>query len=138
MTERSRAFLAELERRARLPEGVLPGTLLPEFAAEDPRLDGIDDAELEVIAEIFLGALGRADYQPFGPFSAAPVQQAIILAGEEIAARSGVTISPRTAGVIRDICPYCPDDGFLDGGGLGGAGSGGMTPLTGGAGAGSG
>ena len=145
MTERSRAFLAELERRAGLPPDVLTDEFLPGFAADDPRLDDITDAELEVFAGLFLGALARADYQPFEPFAAEPVRRAIVLAGQSIATGSGLTISPGTAGVIHDICPYCPDDGFLGGsGGLGGTGGntgggmGGMTPLTGGAGAGSG
>ena len=42
MTERSRAFLTDLEREAGLPHGTLSERLRPQFAADDPRLDQVD------------------------------------------------------------------------------------------------
>ena len=41
MTERSRAFLMDLEREAGLPHGTLSEGLLPQFATDDPRLDQV-------------------------------------------------------------------------------------------------
>jgi len=138
MTERSRAFLADLEREAGLPPGTLSEDLLPEFAAEDPELDRIGGAELGLVAAAFAQALGQVGFRSRGP--AAPltpeqrveVQRAILLAGRQIDAALGRGIVQTSADIIRRICPYCPDDiggGGGSTGGLGGAGGGGGTQV---------
>ena len=130
MTERSRAFLTDLEREAGLPHGTLSERLLPQFAADDPRLDQIGGSELGLIAQAFTRGLAQAGFRsrgpgvPLTPEEIAQVQRGIVLAGRAIDVALGRGIIEATADIIRKVCPYCPDDigGGSTGGGTGGAG----------------
>ena len=142
MTDRARAFLADLEGEAGLPPGALSDDLLQAFTAEDARLDAVAPSELEALAAAFLGSLRRAGFRrtpgpaPLDADAGAQVRQAIEGLGRDLAAGGVSGVSSATALLIQRICPYCPDPVVGDDG-SGGAGSGGLSrplPAAGGAG----
>jgi hypothetical protein len=119
MTERSRAFLAGLERDAGLADGMLSRRFLSAFTQDDPRLDAIPEADLARIRTHFLSAAEEAGHtaRQVGDhtlLSTAEVQMFHTLferAGRRILADDA--LAPATIAVIRYLCPFCEgaDDG---------------------------
>lgn len=113
MTERSRAFLAELEAEALLPPGTL-AELMPGFAGDDPALDDIPAEDLARIAGLFaraIRAVGLRREDRFAPLTGPERRRliaAVALVGRELAQR-GPGVDDHSLRLIQQLCPYCPD-----------------------------
>ena len=118
MTERSRAFLADLETAAGLAPGMLSKRFLSVFTLDDPRLDAIPPEDLARIRNHFLAAAeGRAahravdDHTLLSPAEVQMFRRTFHEAGARIL--DDASLAPATLETLRYLCPYCADDGTI-------------------------
>ena len=118
MTERSRAFLAELEAAAGLAPGMLSKRFLSVFTRDDPRLDAMPAADLARIRTHFLAAAeGRSahravdDHTLLSPAEVQMFRRTFHEAGARIL--DDAALAPATRETLRYLCPWCADDGTI-------------------------
>lgn len=119
MTERSTAFLEDLEREAGLADGLLTRRFLPVFTLPDPRLDAIPQDELGRIRGHVLAAAAAAgrpqrpvdEHTMMSPAEVQLFRRMLQDAGERILGDEGV--GPQTRETLRYLCPVCADDGTI-------------------------